>query len=249
MLACTRIGAAHTVVFGGFSSEALSDRINDARPRSSSPPTAASGAEPQWIEGNVDKALAKPRRRLSMCLSSSGTGRRDDGRGPRSLVARHRGRSRPTAPGTDGERDIRSIILYTCGTTGKPKGINHTTAGYICSADKTSNGCSILQDDDIYWCTADIGWVTGHSYIVYGRCRPARRFSCTRARPIIPMKAASGNSSRNTRSQSSTPPPRPSAPSSSGAISMSTSTIFRACGCWARSVKASIPKPGCGITG
>jgi acetyl-CoA synthetase len=171
MLACARIGAPHTVVFGGFSAEALADRIVDSRAR------VVITADGGWRRGQVvplkaavDRALASPavtsvrevvvvRRTDTECSMRPG---RDHWW--HDLLA---GASpRHEARGHDSEHPLFS--LYTSGTTGKPKGILHTTGGYLVGAHYTTRLVFDLRDQDTFWCTADVGWVTGHSYVVYG---------------------------------------------------------------------------------
>ena len=169
MLACARIGAVHSVIFAGFSSEAIADRNNDAKAKLQI--TADAG----WRRGaqiplkqNVDAALAKsPTVEKCVVLRRVGnpvemqTGRDfwwDDLMSQASADC-------PAEP-LDSENSL--FILYTSGSTGKPKGIRHTTAGYNLFAKKTCEWVFDLRDEDIYWCTADCGWVTGHTYIVYG---------------------------------------------------------------------------------
>ncbi|MBA2753634.1 MAG: acetate--CoA ligase [Chloroflexia bacterium] len=171
MLACTRIGAVHTVVFGGFSAESLRDRINDAGAKLVV--TADGGyrrGKPSALKVNVDDAIA-------------------DGQAPsveRVLVARRTGQDVTMVEGRDiwwdevvprqapeceperMESEDPLYLLYTSGTTAKPKGIVHTTAGYLLGAAHTHRTVFDIKDDDVYWCAADIGWVTGHSYILYG---------------------------------------------------------------------------------
>jgi len=169
MLACARIGAVHSVIFGGFSSEAIADRNQDARA------VAVITADGGWRRGsqlplkkNVDIAVEKsPTVRHVIVLKRTGQ--------PVEMVAGRdlwwhdlvAGMPADTAPEPmDSEAPL--FILYTSGSTGKPKGIKHTTAGYILWAQTTSEWVFDLRDDDLFWCTADCGWITGHSYVTYG---------------------------------------------------------------------------------
>jgi len=168
MLACARIGAPHTVVFGGFSAEALGDRIKDAKAK------VVITADGGWRRGsvvplkeNVDRAVEGTSiEKVLVVKRCANEVTMKAGRDVwwhetvDSASPRHQYES------FDSEHTL--FTLYTSGTTGKPKGILHTTGGYLTGAYYTTKLVFDLREDDIFWCTADIGWVTGHSYVVYG---------------------------------------------------------------------------------
>ncbi|MGH7727227.1 MAG: acetate--CoA ligase [Vulcanimicrobiaceae bacterium] len=170
MLACSRIGAVHSVIFGGFSPDAIVDRVNDGTC------VALITADEGWRRGkklplkvNCDEAVAKGLPSLKHVI-----------------VAKRTGAAVPMTPGRDIAWDevVRDLpatcepeamdsedllyLLYTSGTTAKPKGIKHTTAGYLTGCTATHSLVFDLKESDVFWCNADVGWVTGHSYIVYG---------------------------------------------------------------------------------
>ncbi len=172
MLACARIGAPHTVVFGGFSPESLRDRINDCQAR------LLVTADGSWRRGqivplkkNTDEALEGcPSIEHALVVNRTSDPARVPMKEGRDLWW-HGQMERSGAALVEPERldsEHPLYILYTSGTTGKPKGLLHTTGGYLVGAHTTSKYVFDLKDEDTYWCTADIGWVTGHSYIVYG---------------------------------------------------------------------------------
>ena len=169
MLACARIGAVHSVVFGGFSPESIKDRILDSDCRTViSADEGVRGGRIIPLKANVDTALDEcPNVHSVFVVRRTGAeiswteGRDVDYRQAISLA------SAECAPEMmDAEDPL--FILYTSGSTGKPKGVMHTTAGYLLGAAMTHKYVFDYHENDIYWCTADVGWVTGHSYIVYG---------------------------------------------------------------------------------
>ena len=169
MLACARIGAIHSVVFGGFSPDALAGRIKDCG--STVVITADEGirgGRPIPLKANTDKALAAcPDCKTCFVVRRTGADIAwQDGRD----VWYHEAveAADPACPPTEMNAEDPMFILYTSGSTGKPKGVLHTTGGYMVYASMTHHYVFDCKDEDIYWCTADVGWVTGHSYILYG---------------------------------------------------------------------------------
>ena len=169
MLACARIGAVHNVVFGGFAAEAIADRLDD------SGATTVITADGGWRRGKivalkpvVDEALTKYAKVKRVIVLKRGD----------NEIAMDANRdvwwhdevagvsSKHEAKGFDSEHPL--FVLYTSGSTGKPKGILHTSGGYLTGTYSTCKYIFDMRDDDVYWCTADVGWITGHSYIVYG---------------------------------------------------------------------------------
>jgi acetyl-CoA synthetase len=169
MLACARLGAAHSVIFGGFSSQAIVDRVNDAKceyiitsdggyRRGAVVPLKANVDEALKQLPNVKKVIVHERTRQPITLQ--------DGRDVRwSDLVKDQSTDCP-AEQMDAEDLL--FVLYTSGSTGKPKGIIHTTGGYSVGTYITTKYVFDLHENDVYWCTADVGWITGHSYVVYG---------------------------------------------------------------------------------
>jgi acetyl-CoA synthetase len=169
MLACARIGATHSVVFGGFSADAVADRNNDAKAK------LLITADGGWRRGkvvplkhNVDQALTRSPS-VEKCIVFNRCNQQVDMKVGRDLwwheLMADVSADCPPLP-LDSEHPL--FILYTSGSTGKPKGVLHSTAGYLLGVSLSHKWVFDLREEDTYWCTADIGWVTGHSYIVYG---------------------------------------------------------------------------------
>ena len=169
MLACSRIGATHSIIFGGFSADAISDRNNDAQAK------LVVTADGGWRRGKeiplkatVDESMEKsPSVEKVVVYRRTGS---DVTMVPDRDYWWHELMADESAecPAEELDSEHPLFILYTSGSTGKPKGVLHTTAGYLLGATMTSKWVFDLKDEDTYWCTADIGWITGHSYIVYG---------------------------------------------------------------------------------
>jgi len=189
MLACARIGAIHTVVFGGFSAEALRDRINDAKAR------LLITADGGYRRGSIlplksisDKALSEtPSIQDVIVLKRCGNKiSMKSGRDHwyHDIVKNVKNYCEPESMDSE---DVL-FILYTSGTTGKPKGIVHTTGGYLTGVHSTTQWVFDLKPNDIYWCTADVGWVTGHSYTVYGPMSNAATVMMYEGAPDFPER-------------------------------------------------------------
>jgi acetyl-CoA synthetase len=170
MQACARIGAVHSVVFGGFSANAVKDRIEDAGAKLVITADAGwRGGHAVELKAAVDKALAEGCESVQRVIVYRRTGTPCEMRAGRDVWWHDAISGKPTScepEWVDAEHPL--FLLYTSGSTGKPKGIQHSSAGYLLNAKLTTKWAFDLKEDDIYWCTADVGWVTGHTYVVYG---------------------------------------------------------------------------------
>ena len=169
MLACSRIGAIHSVVFGGFSSDSLADRINDCNSNLIiTSDFAVRGGKKIPLKENADKAATKtPCLKKMIVIKKTGdeiSWNKNKDFWYHQLMES----SSEISPPENMDSEDPLFILYTSGSTGKPKGVLHTTGGYIVYASFTHDYIFDIKEDDIYWCTADVGWITGHSYIIYG---------------------------------------------------------------------------------
>ena len=214
MLACARIGAPHTVVFGGFSAESLRDRINDAAAkvlitadggyrRGSLVPLKQNSDDALNDTPSIEHAVVVKRTGQPVAMKAGRDQWWDD------LMAKAAPECAPES--MDAEDPL--YILYTSGTTGKPKGILHTTGGYLTHVYATTKWVFDLTDDDVFWCTADVGWVTGHSYVVYGPLALGVTEVMYEGAPDHPGRIVSGTSAPGTESRSFTRRPRRFAPS------------------------------------
>ncbi|MTH79662.1 acetate--CoA ligase [Paracoccus aestuariivivens] len=169
MLACARIGAVHSIVFAGFSPDALANRINDCGAKLViTADTAPRGGRRTALKSNTDAALLHCSDRVR-CLVVKHTGDQTTWIDGRDVdVLKLMDEVSPDCPPRPMGAEDPLFILYTSGSTGKPKGVVHTTGGYLVYASMTHQYVFDYKDGDVFWCTADVGWVTGHSYIVYG---------------------------------------------------------------------------------
>ncbi|MCL4721573.1 MAG: acetate--CoA ligase [Gammaproteobacteria bacterium] len=188
MLACARIGATHSVVFGGFSANSLRDRILDAGARLVITADGGfRGGKVVALKQAVDEALAQGCDTVEKVVVLKRTGQQ---------VPLHRGRDLWWSDLVAGQPDDCEpawvnaehplFLLYTSGSTGKPKGIQHATAGYLLQAKVTSQWVFDLKEDDVFWCTADVGWVTGHSYVCYGPLAAGATIVMYEGAPMVP---------------------------------------------------------------
>ena len=169
MLSCTRIGAIHSVVFGGFSPEALAGRLEDCNSKFIiTSDEGVRGGKLIPLKRNVDDAISKVND-FEKCIVVKRTGNDIPWNDKHDhwyhdLINNSSGTCEPERMSAEDPM----FILYTSGSTGKPKGVLHTTGGYLVYASLTHQYVFDYHNEDIYWCTADVGWVTGHSYIIYG---------------------------------------------------------------------------------
>ncbi|WP_136474453.1 acetate--CoA ligase [Pseudomonas sp. DG56-2] len=169
MLACSRIGAIHSVVFGGFSPDALRDRILDADCRTViTADEGVRGGKTVALKNNVDKALLSCPNVNSVVVIQRTAGKIDWSEGRDLWYHEAITQVDGDCPPEPMDAEDPLFILYTSGSTGKPKGVLHTTGGYLLQAAMTFKTVFDYRDGEVFWCTADVGWVTGHSYIVYG---------------------------------------------------------------------------------
>ena len=169
MLACARLGAIHTVVFAGFSAESLRERINDTQAKfiiTANEATRDSKLIP--LKTTVDTALQNTST-VNRCVIVRHTNTETTMRADRDIWYHELIQGQNTyCPPEPMHAEDPLFILYTSGSTGKPKGLVHTTGGYLVHVTSTHNYYFKQDDDDVFWCTADMGWITGHSYVVYG---------------------------------------------------------------------------------
>ncbi|WP_322630087.1 acetate--CoA ligase [Halothiobacillus sp.] len=171
MLACARIGAIHSVVFGGFSAEALRDRINDTGAKIViTADGGMRGGRAIMLKSAVDKAIEHGCPSVERVVMFERLGNQSSALvADRDITWTKLTADQPTTcTPVSVEAEHPLFLLYTSGSTGKPKGVQHSTGGYLLNAALTNAWVFDLRDDDVYWCTADVGWITGHSYVTYG---------------------------------------------------------------------------------
>jgi acetyl-CoA synthetase len=169
MLACTRIGAVHSIVFGGFSPDALANRINDCDAKVViTADWAPRAGKKTGLKDNTDKALLHCSDDVKVLVVKRTGDQTSWVEGRDFDLTAEMAAARPYCPYVEVGAEDPMFILYTSGSTGKPKGVVHTTGGYLVYASMTQQMTFDYHDGDVFWCTADVGWVTGHSYIVYG---------------------------------------------------------------------------------
>jgi acetyl-CoA synthetase len=169
MLACTRIGAVHSIVFGGFSPDALANRINDCDAKLViTADWAPRAGKKTGLKDNTDKALLHCSDRVKALVVKRTGDQTSWVEGRDFDLTAEMAEAKPYCPYVEVGAEDPMFILYTSGSTGKPKGVVHTTGGYLVYASMTQQLTFDYHDGDVFWCTADVGWVTGHSYIVYG---------------------------------------------------------------------------------
>jgi len=169
MLACTRIGAIHSVVFGGFSPDALANRVNDCEAKVViTADWAPRGGKKTGLKDNTDKAMLHVSDKVRVLVAKRTGDQTSWTEGRDFDLTAEMAAAKPYCPYVEVGAEDPMFILYTSGSTGKPKGVVHTTGGYLVYAAMTHQLTFDYHDGDVFWCTADVGWVTGHSYIIYG---------------------------------------------------------------------------------
>ena len=251
MLACARIGAIHSVVFGGFSP-------GQPRATASSTATATSSLRPTRACAAASRCRSKPiptrrsrRRPASGKYWWSGTLAARSAGTPSATSGGTRSKPRPPAdcPPEPMDAEDPLFILYTSGSTGKPKGVLHTTGGYLVFASMTIKYVFDYHDGDVFWCTADVGWVTGHSYIVYGPLANGATTLMFEGVPNYPDTSRFWQViDKHQVNIFYTAPTAIRALMREGEAPVKKVHAQAACGCWARSASRSTPKPGCGTT-